>query len=80
MSILKISGERTTPDFIEEDFISAIETALNRSVYYRDKCVEIRRISQADENELGYDGVLNTTGRLWLKVILPLLKPSTKKP
>lgn len=60
MSILKISGERTTPDFIEEDFISAIETALNRSVYYRDKCVEIRRISQADENELGYDGVLNT--------------------
>lgn len=60
MGILKITGEKTTPDFIEEDFISAIETALNRSVYYRDKCVEISRISQADENELGYDGVLNT--------------------
>ncbi len=60
MSILKIHGERTTPDFIEEDFISAIETSLNRSIYYRDKSIEIRRISQADENELGYDGVLNT--------------------
>jgi hypothetical protein len=60
MSILKIQGEMTTPDFIEEDFISAIETALNRSIYYRDKMIEIRRISQADENELGYDGVLNT--------------------
>jgi len=60
MSILKIRGERTTPDFIEEDFISAIETALNRSVYYHDKSIEISRISQADENELGYDGILNT--------------------
>lgn len=60
MSILKIHGERTTPDFIEEDFISAIETSLNRSIYFRDKSVEVRRISQADENELGYDGILNT--------------------
>ncbi|WP_153848713.1 hypothetical protein [Sphingobacterium paramultivorum] len=60
MSILKIHGERTTPDFIEEDFISAIETSLNRSIYFRNKSVEIRRISQADENELGYDGILNT--------------------
>lgn len=60
MSILKVHGEKTTPDFIEEDFISAIETSINRSVYYREKSIEIRRISQADENELGYDGVLNT--------------------
>lgn len=60
MSILQIHGQRTTPDFIEEDFISAIETSLNRSFYFDGKSVEIRRISQADENKLGYDGVLNT--------------------
>jgi hypothetical protein len=60
MSILRRQGEKTIPDFIEDDFISAIETALNRSYYYQDKLVEVRRISQADENELGYDGVLTT--------------------
>lgn len=60
MSALNLIGEKTTPDFIEEDFISAIETSLNRSTYFRDKCVEIRRISQTVENELGYDGILNT--------------------
>ena len=60
VSILKINGEKTTPEFIEEDFISAIETAISRSYYYKNKFVEIKRISQADENVLGYDGVLNT--------------------
>ena len=60
MKLLKKQGEKIIPDFIEEDYISAIETALNRCYYYFDKNIEIRRISQADENELGYDGVLNT--------------------
>lgn len=60
MSVLTKTGQKTTPDFIEEDYISAIETCLNRSIYFRNKSVEIRRISQANENELGYDGVLNT--------------------
>ena len=60
MGIIKRQGEKSTPDFTEEDYISAIETAINRSFYYRDKEVGISRISQTDENELGYDGVLNT--------------------
>ncbi|WP_139362290.1 hypothetical protein [Hymenobacter sp. CRA2] len=58
-SLLK-KGETHKPDFIEEDFISALETGLNRTFYYKDKSVGISRISQADENELGYDGVLTT--------------------
>lgn len=60
MSILKRQGEKIIPDFIEDDFISALETGLNRTFYYKDKHVEISRISQSDENELGYDGVLTT--------------------
>lgn len=58
--MLKRIGEKVVPEFIEEEFISAIETAINRSYYYRDKLVGIQRISQSDENELGYDGVLGT--------------------
>lgn len=60
MSILKRQGEKNIPDFIEDDFISALETGLNRTFYYQDKHIEISRISQSDENELGYDGVLTT--------------------
>lgn len=60
MGILKRTGEKITPDFTEEDFISAIETCLNRTFYFRDKEIQISRISQQDEHELGYDGVLNT--------------------
>jgi hypothetical protein len=60
MGIIKRQGEKSTPDFTEEDYISAIETAMNRNFYYRDKEIEISRISQTDENELGYDGVLST--------------------
>lgn len=58
--MLKRIGEKVVPEFIEEEFISAIETAINRSYYFRDKAVGIQRISQSDENELGYDGVLGT--------------------
>jgi hypothetical protein len=60
MGIIKRQGEKSTPDFTEDDYISAIETAMNRSFYYRDKEIEISRISQTDENELGYDGILST--------------------
>lgn len=58
--VLKRQGERISPDFIEEDFISGLETAINRSHYYQNKRIEISRISQSDENELGYDGVMST--------------------
>lgn len=60
MSVLRKQGEKIFSDFIEDDFISALETGLNRTFYYQDKNIEISRISQSDENELGYDGVLTT--------------------
>ena len=60
MSVLRKQGEKILSEFIEDDFISALETELNRTKYYRDRLVEISRVSQADENELGYDGVLTT--------------------
>jgi len=64
---LKRQGEKTIPDFIEDDFISALETGLNRTFYYKDKFIEISRISQTDENELGYDGVLTTLVPFYLQ-------------
>ncbi|WP_157844211.1 hypothetical protein [Chryseobacterium sp. Leaf180] len=57
---MKRQGEKVIPDFIEDDFISAFETGLNRTFYYQDKYIEISRISQSEEYELGYDGVLTT--------------------
>lgn len=60
MNLINKKGEKITPDFVEEDFISAVETNFNRSKYYSSKNIQIRRISQCDENELGYDGVLTT--------------------
>jgi len=60
MSVLKRQGEKVIPDFTEDEFISALETSLNRTFYYRHKNIEISRISQSDENKLGYDGVLTT--------------------
>jgi hypothetical protein len=52
-------GHKRLPEFIEEDYISAIETAISRSVY-PPYFVEISRISQDEENDLGYDGVITT--------------------
>ncbi len=60
MSYINQEGERRKPEFIEDDFISAIETAINRHFFYNGKSVEISRISQKDENELGYDGIFTT--------------------
>lgn len=46
-------------DFIEEDYISAVETMISRSAYaHNKKFIEISRISQDQERGLGYDGVL----------------------
>lgn len=58
MNKLRRNGEKIKPDFTEDEFICALETSLNRSNYYRDKEVEISRISQADEHILGYDGIV----------------------
>jgi|GEM_PF-2329569 len=52
-------GYKRLPEFIEEDYISAIETAISRCIYPR-YFVEISRISQDEERTLGYDGVITT--------------------
>ena len=52
-------GHKRLPEFIEEDYISAIETAISRCTYPR-YFVEISRISQDEESTLGYDGVITT--------------------
>lgn len=55
----KRQGEKIIPDFIEDDLICGFETVLNRPGYLRYP-VEISRISQQDEKEIGYDGVLTS--------------------
>lgn len=60
MSVLKNNGEKIISQFTEEEFISSIETSLNRVKYYDGKRIGINRISQAIENDFGYDGVLTT--------------------
>ncbi len=52
-------GHKRLSDFIEDDYISAIETAISRCMYPR-YFVEISRISQDEEKDLGYDGVITT--------------------
>lgn len=52
-------GYKRIPEFIEEDFISAVETVLSTAVYPGSQ-IEISRISQDDERDLGYDGVLTS--------------------
>lgn len=52
-------GHKRLPEFIEEDYISAIETAISRCTY-PSYFVEISRISQDEESALGYDGVITT--------------------
>lgn len=55
----KRQGEQILPDFIEDDLICGFETVINRSRYLSYP-VEVSRISQQDEKELGYDGVLTS--------------------
>jgi hypothetical protein len=52
-------GNIRKPDFIEEEFISGFETILARAQYPTWQ-LEITRISQSEENLLGYDGILNS--------------------
>ncbi len=55
----KTIGHKIISEFTEEDFISAFETVLSHCTYHYDE-LEISRISQDDERELGYDGVLTS--------------------
>lgn len=55
-------------EFTEEDYISAIETMIARSEYTKNKqYIEISRISQDRERELGYDGVLTAIVPFYLQ-------------
>lgn len=55
-------------EFIEEDYISAVETMISTSSYGRHKkFMEISRISQDRERELGYDGVLTSIVPFYLQ-------------
>ena len=54
---LRDIGHKRVSEFTEEDFISAIETYLARAAYPRYD-IEITRISQDEERDLGYDGVM----------------------
>jgi len=59
-------GFKRLPEFIEEDYISAIETAFTRCTY-PNYFIEISRISQDDENDLGYDGVITSLVPLYVQ-------------
>jgi hypothetical protein len=63
---MKKVGHKRLPDFIEEDYISAIETAISQCIHPGYK-VEISRISQDEENDLGYDGVITTLVPLYVQ-------------
>jgi hypothetical protein len=56
---MRKSGHKRFPEFIEEEYISAIETLLSRSKYPR-YSIEITRISQDEEKEFGYDGLITS--------------------
>lgn len=60
--MIKKSGEIITPDFIEEEFISALERYFgNSTVYPKNKeLIKITRISQSKERERGYDGIITS--------------------
>lgn len=52
-------GLKRLPEFIEEDFISAVELVVSHAGY-PGYPVEISRVSQDQERYLGYDGVLTS--------------------
>lgn len=53
------TGHIRKSEFTEEDFISGLETALSKACY-SPWPLEISRVSQDAEHELGYDGFLNS--------------------
>jgi len=56
---MKKVGHKCIPEFIEEEFISAVETVISNAVYPR-HFIEISRVSQDEEHGVGYDGVINS--------------------
>lgn len=64
------SRTQVSSDFIEDEFISAIERALGNSIWYP-STVEISRISQRQEGILGYDGVLTTMVPYYIQFKVP---------
>lgn len=63
---MKADGNTRHPEFTEEDYISAIETAIKGCVH-PPHFVEISRVSQDAEHELGYDGVLTSMVPFYLQ-------------
>lgn len=53
------TGNIRKPEFIEDDFISGLETAVSKS-WHPPWPLEISRVSQDAEHTLGYDGVLTS--------------------
>ncbi|MFY0520554.1 hypothetical protein ACOMCU_22395 [Lysinibacillus sp. UGB7] len=60
--MIKKSGETIIPDFIEEEFISAMDRYFSNKYVYpsNEDCVKITRISQSEERERGYDGIITS--------------------
>lgn len=56
---MKNVGLKRVPEFIEEDFIIAVERVLSNAAYPH-YYIEISRVSQDEEREVGYDGVLTS--------------------
>jgi hypothetical protein len=63
---MKNIGLKRLPEFIEDDFISAIETVVSHATYPH-YFVEISRVSQDEEKDLGYDGVLTSLVPFYLQ-------------
>lgn len=64
--MIKRQGEQLIPDFTEEDLICGFGTVVDKAMY-PSSFVEISRISQQDEKEIGYDGVLTSIVPFYLQ-------------
>jgi len=56
---MKNVGYKRVSEFIEDDFISAVELVISRAAYPTGH-IEISRVSQDEEHYVGYDGVLTS--------------------
>lgn len=64
------SNTEIPPNFIEDDYISAIDRILGKASGISPD-IEISRISQQDEGELGYDGILNSIVPYYIQFKVP---------
>ncbi|MCW7498535.1 hypothetical protein ND860_18515 [Leptospira levettii] len=76
-------GNTLTSEFIEEDLIAAFERVIGQKTYPK-YFLEISRISQNEEKEKGYDGILNTLIPIYIqfkrsKFYLPTFAGDLKK-